>query len=147
MNYELAKELKDAGFPQRFNIGKTFWAEKEARFGNVNNLHDGTDKISDPYLSELIEACGYGLVLCNFGGMEDRSIFSAQDQVHIREDMSKHVAAIEQNKYWVATKYRRQEKPEDYTLAGAAKLTFKGLGSTPEEAVAKLWLALNGKPL
>ena len=53
MNYELAKQLKDAGFPQR-------------SIENCNDpyeccIHVGDEDIATcPTLSELIEACGKG---------------------------------------------------------------------------------------
>lgn len=51
MNYELAKELKDAGFPQ-----KTGYYLPES-----GNPYDGlkTDWAYSPTLSELIEACDF----------------------------------------------------------------------------------------
>ena len=90
MNYELAKQLKDAGFP------KTFY------------LYDETQEIgNEPTLSELIEACGdklenltqsyKGKWCCNYYYEEDENFGSDSD------------------------------------------------GSTPEIAVARLWLALNEK--
>lgn len=60
MTYELAKQLKNAGFPQVFDVGKKFYAEKDAKFGNIQNILLTDDKISIPSLSELIEACGDG---------------------------------------------------------------------------------------
>lgn len=57
ITYELSKKLKDSGFPQKFDIGKSFYSEEYAKFGNVENLIDGRDKISVPTLSELIKAC------------------------------------------------------------------------------------------
>jgi hypothetical protein len=48
MNYALAKELKDAGFP-----GAALWHD------DGNTIRGGTDmQPSIPTLSELIEACG-----------------------------------------------------------------------------------------
>jgi hypothetical protein len=46
MNYNLAKQLKDNGFPQ-----------KEKRTGDVISI-DGLEQPDYPTLSELIEACG-----------------------------------------------------------------------------------------
>ncbi len=48
MDYELAKELKDAGFPQK----EMFDTE------DFNGQWLGEDEIYAPSLSELIEACG-----------------------------------------------------------------------------------------
>jgi hypothetical protein len=50
MNYDLAKQLRDAGFPQG---GKGTWAfPPNALVGRAN------DRVYLPTLSELIEACG-----------------------------------------------------------------------------------------
>ena len=98
MNYELAKELKDAGFPQKpdglgrwiDNFGQTYSAFAQA------NIKDALI----PTLSELIEACGDGY-------------FKLE-----------HTQCV-----WHATTGLVDGKPY-------------GQGSTPEEAVARLWLAL-----
>ena len=87
MNYELAKQLKDAGFPQvdlgGFNFG---------------------DDLNYPTLSELIEACG-------------------------KNGNNYFAALYNQMSEWQATSIYNDE----------------GKGSTPEEPVANLWLALNKK--
>ena len=49
MNYELAKKLKDAGYPQDFSDG---------RIAVVNS--NNSDYAFPPTLSELIDACGDG---------------------------------------------------------------------------------------
>ena len=96
MNYEQAKQLKDAGFP----------IPKEAE--NIMEMEESFDgKMIAPTLSELIEACG-----------ED---FFALKVYH------------EPDVEWVAM---LRESTDDLSQ------TF---GKTPEEAVAKLWLALNKK--
>jgi hypothetical protein len=91
MNYELAKELKEAGFPK-------------IAFDVIGEQPNGVVVINKPTLSELIEACGDNLYsLYNHG--QSWEVHSNSDQ-------------------WD-------------TLIKA--------GSTPEEAVARLWLALNKK--
>ena len=50
MNYELAKKLKDAGFPQDVKKGEMLTGEECERCGN--------HVYYSPSLSELIEACG-----------------------------------------------------------------------------------------
>ena len=64
INYDLAKKLKDAGFPQVIWSGQSYWeihSQKEPvalmaeRF--MENEAIG-DKVKIPTLSELIEACG-----------------------------------------------------------------------------------------
>jgi len=72
MTYELAKKLKDAGFPQNFRNGN-YYAEKDLTFKEAQVAHfffderqKGTPEkelatkkcISIPTLSELIEAIG-----------------------------------------------------------------------------------------
>jgi hypothetical protein len=66
MTYELAKQLKEAGFPQRFGSGYGF-DEQGRTFQVVNNGYwevKDTD-ISIPSLNELIKACGD-----EFGGLK-----------------------------------------------------------------------------
>lgn len=97
ISYELAKELKDAGFPQEL--------------GNADLVVSDGGEVVDPKsisflptLSELIEACGE-----KFGRLE----------------------ALHNQNRW---------------LASAPWVTPGGYdtdGVTPEEAVARLWLALN----
>ena len=104
MNYELAKKLKDTGFPQK--------SKYEGDICQYDNLHHLGYYISKdnknvyvPTLSELIEACG------------DRFSFLA-------------VLQGTQGKIW------RASVPGE---------VFWWNGSTPEEAVANLWLELNKK--
>ena len=103
MNYELAKELKDAGFPQDGKEGLYVDFEGKVEFeGDPKN-----PKIEDlfycPTLSELIEACG------------DKFI------------------QLEKSLNWWAIGEDEPLEPQQYE------------GNTPEEAVARLWLALNKK--
>jgi len=96
MNYELALQLKNAGFPKmRFT---TFTAT-------------GSDEViltEGPTLSELIEACG------------DRF-----------DELTK---IGHENPRWSAFAYSWEERVWGIEV---------GRGATKEEAVAKLWLALN----
>lgn len=102
MNYELAKQLKDAGFEQRFvgadGLGKYVFDE-----------HTSLDGVYAPTLEELIEAC------LNSGGYPKFSLESAEDP--------------------------REWRAQLWSLADCPFAN----GSTPTEAVAKLWLALNKK--
>ena len=107
MTYELAKQLKDAGFPQRFSSGYAF-DEQGLVIEVLNDRHwklKDTD-ISIPTLNELIKECGEA-----FGGLE-----------HFPNEMSKQ--------------FRAYNQP-------AATLSI--YADTPENAVTKLWLALNKK--
>ena len=87
MNYELAKELKDAGFPQNFNDRKALVNAEKSEY------------CAEPTLSELIEACGPQIVIL---------VGKKQTSARISPNIGK----------------------------------TKAKGSTPEEAVARLWLAL-----
>lgn len=92
MNYELAKQLKEAGFPQGDMGGFNF-----------------QDNLNYPTLSELIENCG-----------------------------DKFVSLMQTKKRWIATYSQEGFTP---TSENDESVT----GSTPEIAVARLWLELNKK--
>lgn len=111
MTYELAKKLKDAGYPQdkmgyyaNFHQQVTPLTDETARAG---------DQIKQPSLSELIAACGDGFYDIRHRGSE-----------------------IDKGLEWVAS-----------TTHGMGKPPELGWGSTPEEAVANLWLELNATKL
>ena len=105
MNYELAKELKEARFPQGHNNGEGGCP------GNPDNdaacYHYSDDLAFLPTLSELREACGRDFRLQN----------SNPD-------------------LWQA------DNCGDFNTFRKGEHTV-GVGSTPEEAVARLYLALN----
>jgi hypothetical protein len=113
MNYELAKALKDAGFPQKERgfiyleklnqFDKPYIKYFYSRNTKLNALPDPYKWVYAPSLSELIEACTYEF--WNF-----------------YLEMSMEVLG---NIWTARTKDTR------------------GQGSTPEEAVAKLYLELN----
>lgn len=56
MNYELAKKLKEAGFPQNFRSKTVILSN-----GKIEQILPDKYKIYLPSLSELIEACGKDL--------------------------------------------------------------------------------------
>lgn len=95
MTYELAKELKDAGFPQYTGVDCRHTPPAIQTAGERVE-----ESVYFPTLSELIEACG-----------------------NERIEMVRPVLGL-----W---EVRTSE--------------WKTNGSTPEEAVARLWLALNKK--
>lgn len=101
MNYELAKELKEAGFPQPF-LDKKGIAHGALLYPGNPYAYGMEDKqVYAPTLEELIEACGE-----RFGTLERTSI-------------------------GVFGAYKKGD------------MMVNGVGSTPTEAVARLWLALN----
>lgn len=108
MNYDLAKQLKDARFPQVADDEGTLRKGGDYLFPDLFKLSNSQKEFEAavayaPTLSELIEACG------------DR-FFSLRNE-----------------EGWLAKGF----KAPGYSVAL--------MGSTPEEAVAKLWLALNEK--
>jgi hypothetical protein len=114
ITYSLAKELKDAGFPQIKNPNIVTQGYYLNPLGLKTYSPLSKRAVFLPTLSELIEACG---------------------------DRFKRL--VRQSK----TKYKAQGKGasrED----GNRKSWFPDIhiiGSSPEEAVAKLWLELNKK--
>lgn len=104
MKYELAKKLKDAGFPQKFIFPDDL--ELKARVAMARD----EDIVTYPNLSELIEACGDG--------------FEYLNRVH--------------GGGWVAGTH-------DTPIEGTLGVSNFENGTTPEEAVANLWLALHSK--
>lgn len=101
MNYELAKQLKDAGFPIIEKADKA----PQPREYQIKNLGE---VVCIPTLSELIEAVERKIPFTYFG-------------------LEKH------SNDWRAGTLK---------TGGMNEMTS---GSTPEEAVAKLWLELNKK--
>lgn len=57
MNYELAKKLKDAGFPQTGKT-RTVWSKPGVELSVLGFRPMSEDETYFPTLSELIEACG-----------------------------------------------------------------------------------------
>ena len=102
MNYELAKKLKDAGFPQNMD---------RYHYDGKNNQTSALDEdgIDFPTLSELIEACGDEII-----------------------GISKYNNGEYAKDGW----YAMYHKP------AMSNTTFI-YGSTPEEAVANLWIQLH----
>ena len=119
MNYELAKQLWDAGYPFKERdkeIQLMCLCTEDICNGPLGRMFRFEGSLySEPSLSELIEACGYGF----------RSL-----SLH-----TKHTGQVGDNHRWIAK-------------AGAISAGGKSFlvnGHTAEEAVAKLWLKLNKK--
>lgn len=107
MKYELAKQLKDAGFPMEEAQG--LFMVKEPQDDSEEWFELGLGEVYwKPTLSELIEACG--------------DLFQVL--------------------------WKRSDGWITKCWSGGDDKMFnfhEALGSTPEEAVAKLWLAINKK--
>lgn len=115
MNYELAKQLKEAGFP---NIREIISKDIDVKMVNLEVIgqfeKENIIGYEMPTLSELIEACGECLS-------------------HIKR------LPVGGKEYWWAVSNCGHPEHE----WGGNNLEEQG--STPEEAVAKLWLELNKK--
>jgi len=105
IDYKLAKELKDAGFPQEGTL-------KAMGIHNDGALKFHPEPCEMPQLSELIEACG------------DRFLIRLEET--FAEGGGTH--------WWAKARWKDHD-----TWIEAIN------GSTPEIAVAKLWLELNKK--
>jgi hypothetical protein len=144
IDYPLAKRLKESGFAQD---GDGAYIE-----GNVESDAGGivtTNSVYAPTLSELIEACGAGFVLSNFGADDVNMVLMTDDFVSYiqSEQVKERGERIDRGRWWVATKHQAQDSnnPEHLTTQGVMKLTVRKSGFTPEEAVANCWLALNAR--
>jgi len=119
MNYELAKQLKDAGFPQRSvdMVSEKNIFPDECSTGYGFKLDD---KCYKPTIEELIEACGEDFNYLERYGGGDR---------------------------WICVKWKpyRFECTDGLTRKGCLWEEQSPWGYTPTEAVAKLWLELNKK--
>lgn len=108
MTYELALQLKEAGYPQEVK-GGNYWHVINSE------LHDG-GQLYVPTLEELIEACGEGFVALTHYNTSDPTAWRAEAHIVV-EDMS---------------------IPPPHKRGGI----IQAKGSTPSEAVARLYLAL-----
>jgi len=145
MNYELAKKLKEAEFPQggleKLRVGNSSYRCPQGGYLlDENGICPDCKKqivrdvyVSYPTLSELIEACG------------DRFNFLGNDLARKNYVIGEGTMILKigegntQRICWRASGFKHNDKlawPEE--LVGAE-------GDTPEEAVAELWLKLNKK--
>lgn len=118
MNYELAKQLKDAGFP--YKEGETYYPIFPDGKRNVGFTKEEMCKIVT--LSELIEAC---------------NPFKS-DEFYLTTELDGWRAFY---RYYGFFEHNDKFKKED----GIYEVEPSVFGSTPEEAVANLWLELNKK--
>ena len=122
MNYELAKKLKDAGWE-----GIYFYCGRDHEC-RVDSPECKPEVIGNPpTLSELIEACG------------DITLYK-HPKINTWDE--------EFNDKWVAGK-ADTHSTKDYLCASDTFVDYSfihsAIGSTPEEAVANLWLELPRK--
>ncbi len=119
MNYKLAKQLKDAGFPMPkhdIDIEDNTLCHRECDWATKW----GATSFCEPNLSELIDACG-----------------DEFDNLY-RGDNNKNV-------FWIADSVYIEDKKRCSECKMFKGESFSGKGKTDKEAVAKLWLKLNEK--
>ena len=118
ISYQIAKDLSEAGFPNMRVLKKgDKLVDPDGKIHSA--MRDVVESRYDwfrlPTLSELIEACGFG-----FDGV------TVVERFHASKD-----------RVWKAQ--------ANTTLWDIKDEATSAVGSTPEEAVARLWLALNKK--
>lgn len=132
MNYDLAKKLKDAGFPLEwdYKIGRELYFDDEGENPElrsydperyIKSVGEGATLV--PTLSELIEACEPQKA-------DDFNLYTNLDQ------WTAHLIYHGHFEGWRGI-------PRDEM--GFVSINIGCSGSTPEEAVANLWLALQDK--
>lgn len=121
MNYELAKELKEAGFSQKMKSGDGFY---ELNSKDLLFAGDG-DICGDDYV--YTSGCG-----CCGGS------YKIEIRVPTLSELIDATVSLVPDKFLDITS--RDYRPEQWVATSSWEVKS---GSTPEEAVARLWLALN----
>ena len=126
MNYDLAKQLKDAGFPQdksqfimrKYTLAKdaVIWQRPPDGMALATLSGDLEWQLAFPTLSELVEACGDKFASLNLDKNDDFKWSAYTTKGKWREDLN------------------------DYCESECCGYQQ---GTTPEEAVAHLWLVLH----
>lgn len=124
MDYELAKQLKDAGFWSNGDEPAVFCDTLFNRVPTDEQRKEHWFEDMAPTLSELIEACGgYCKMLLNGAFL----VWNSETKEY------------EEFEGWFAGNCGTYE--DGGTIYD--EYDFHGYGKTPEEAVAKLWLEIN----
>lgn len=88
MDYELAKQLKDAGFPQQKKDGKIYCPHNVPNMIKATDMFEHIESCPDlvyiPTLSELIEACGNEFIYL----MKDHNRWDAKSKTQIISKLS-----------------------------------------------------------
>lgn len=120
MDYELVKQLKDAGFPQYLTKDSFIYIDGVEIIHNTDLgtvTVENPELVKVPSLSELIEACGD----------EFDTLYKGR---------SASFSYPEQDGKWYCNASHNEA---NYSIYGGIE------GLSPEEAVAHLWLELNKK--
>lgn len=147
MNYELALKLKNAGFPQQIGVfglshyyvgnNRIGYATTSGRMDELFNTDDlNKDWYKIPTLSELIEACGDEGDKPTFKSLSLHSLRPNSEFVQAPEGL----VNMKEMGRWCA-RARMGIKVTD-SKQWEKKVAW---GSTPEEAVANLYIALQKK--
>lgn len=115
MNYETAKKLKDAGFPQKTGSPSLVFTGFDSEPIDITVYY--------PTLSELKEACGD----------EFRSL------------LRQHNPDLKENNTWFKADSNHEEQSTQAYASFEDKQYTSRKGLTPEEAVANLYLAIKNK--
>ena len=126
MNVETAQKLKDAGYPFKLYLDE--FKENHVIVGNnLIKLNDGIN--FTPTLSALIEACGNKFTM-----------LSRENEFVEGEEVAKF---SKDKRIWYSHGITYVYFEPDGDIDSVHNDSFSG--STPEEAVADLWLELNKK--
>ena len=157
MEYKLAKQLKEAGFPQDTEHYYTLACLDTQVISAIDEYRGDQDwftpnlekDIACPTLSELIEATkqkGRELSFdeCNerWGSKynHDKGIFERDENGKVIEELKSPYQWEAKLEDWNSKEYGKRRCYE----AGDEVVTFAG-GKTPEESVARLYIKLNKK--
>ena len=137
MNYELAKKLKDAGFPfsDKLHHFCSQGCEQPSR-----NCGYCTMSTIYPTLSELIEECGSEIVLHSPGSYDvNENYFCPSKENWVAFKQCHKFCNKEKNCPITETTPSKFHKDGVFIFHGS----INAKGKTPEEAVANLWLKLH----
>ena len=132
MNYETAKKLKDAGFPQDWGKVSAFY-DKDGTLYTVGDVSFGSRWEGNPDGSGYHTASDGGCGCCSSG------VGSTVNEYTYAPTTEELIEACGEMFYSLTLR----QDPKEWEALGDKY--WRGLGATPEEAVAELWLALNGK--
>jgi len=118
MNYELAKKLKEAGFPQE---GEFVWIDRNLKKTETNEQR--TIVLWKDVVSEWEPNCE---ILC-YNPTLSELIYACSKEVNF--------ILVDRGNFWECG--GNDENEEGMNIWGKVE------GKTPEEAVANLWLSLN----
>lgn len=150
MTYELAKQLKDAGFPQ--NVDSMVYGEDGVDFRFLIYRGIGWHRTYDSSIVETVEELREKPVK-DWYGKGRASIYFSKTYLESEEgkELTVYVPTISELIEACGDRFNNLylmnvgTHGEDKWYCCDRKLSNHCFGKTPEEAVANLWLALNKK--